>query len=226
MVVFSLVAISASIAMNIIQMTSQVVPGNKFETFRNYFKKEFLLLGIGKVNVFNRPDMEMGNSSVVIAELSEENKILRVVPYMDLNGGRLDYLRNDYVYFNLSLRWQRTTKRSRYLVDKSGHKVVSKKTREVIEKIIDYDLCQKDIRKKSKFLVVFSEREMVPSQVGMSWGEVKYYTHYIKDINKSYIDKIKSKPICRYSYRLNPGHFFTDFREGNTLKYIKELNLI
>lgn len=63
--------------------------------------------GVGRVNVFNEQDIRMGTASLVLAEADDAGRPLRVVPFLDQDGGRLDYLRNDLLYFGRSLPWQR-----------------------------------------------------------------------------------------------------------------------
>lgn len=63
--------------------------------------------GVGRVNVFNQEDIRMGTASLVLAEADDAGRPLRVVPFLDRDGGRLDYLRNDLLYFGRSLPWQR-----------------------------------------------------------------------------------------------------------------------
>jgi hypothetical protein len=67
----------------------------------------FGMFGQKPINVFNKADVSMSDAHLVLHEVDAAGRHLRVVPFMDLEGGRLDYLRNDLLYFNHSLRWQR-----------------------------------------------------------------------------------------------------------------------
>jgi hypothetical protein len=60
------------------------------------------------VNVFNKADLAMGSAWFVLHETDDSGRHLRLVPLYDAEGGRLDYLRNDLLYFGHSLKWQRS----------------------------------------------------------------------------------------------------------------------
>ncbi|MNR99793.1 hypothetical protein D3C72_310340 [compost metagenome] len=79
----------------------------RVELIRQAWLPLFRVFQQRRVNVFNRDDLNMSNSHLVLQEVDAAGRHLRVVPWQDLHGGRLDYLRNDLVYFNHSLRWQR-----------------------------------------------------------------------------------------------------------------------
>ena len=49
----------------------------------------------------------MGNAQLVLCETDVSGVMVRTVPYLDIRGGRLSYLRNDLMYFGHSLPWQR-----------------------------------------------------------------------------------------------------------------------
>jgi hypothetical protein len=68
------------------------------------------VFGQWPVDVFNKADMSMGAQQLVIVETDAEGTLVRVVPFLDYEGGRLSYLRNDFMYFGISLPWQRFTR--------------------------------------------------------------------------------------------------------------------
>lgn len=69
----------------------------------------FTLFGQRPIRVFNREDIGMSTAHLVIQEVDAKGEHLRVVPFQDIEGGRLDYMRNDSLYFTHSLRWQRAS---------------------------------------------------------------------------------------------------------------------
>ena len=73
--------------------------------YRGFFR----LFAQGPVDVMNRLDIErVGQHFFVVCEVDESGVPVRVVPYLDDAGGRLDYLRNDLLYYRYALPWQRT----------------------------------------------------------------------------------------------------------------------
>jgi hypothetical protein len=74
----------------------------------NPWPRLFYLFGQTSVQVFNQEDLGMSDAHVVLCEVDAAGRHQRVVPLYDIEGGRLDYLRNDLVYFRYSLLWQRS----------------------------------------------------------------------------------------------------------------------
>jgi hypothetical protein len=62
------------------------------------------------VDVMNHADvLRVGQLHFVVCEVNEIGVPVRVVPYLDAEGGRLGYLRIDLLYFRFALLWQRTS---------------------------------------------------------------------------------------------------------------------
>lgn len=91
-------------------LAGPLVPQPLFAKVRyvhEHMKPLFSAFGQARVEVFNKQDLEMASAHLVIQEVDAAGRHLRVVPLNDLEGGRLDYLRNNLAYFNHSLHWRR-----------------------------------------------------------------------------------------------------------------------
>ena len=78
------------------KMTSHIIPRSIAD----------LVFGQAPVNVFNQDDLKMNRYSILICR-NYKNGTKELVPFQDLNGGRLSYLANDDFYFMKSLAFQR-----------------------------------------------------------------------------------------------------------------------
>lgn len=65
------------------------------------------LVAQGQVNVYNHLDMKASTCWMVLHETDARGRHLRVLPYMDHEGGRLVYNRNDLMLYRCSLLWHR-----------------------------------------------------------------------------------------------------------------------
>lgn len=67
--------------------------------------------GQGFVNVFNKTDLNMNQYSLIMCRKDDKflNTQTSLVPFQDLNGGRLAYLANDLIYYRRSIIFQRKT---------------------------------------------------------------------------------------------------------------------
>jgi hypothetical protein len=94
-----LVAITAGLAVLVVQLSSNPVALQ--------LQKLAALFGQGPIDVFNGRDLEAGRAVLLVEEVDANGCMLRLVPYMDDQGGRLDYLRNDVLLYKVSIPWQR-----------------------------------------------------------------------------------------------------------------------
>jgi hypothetical protein len=79
--------------------------GNLYHSLNRVCK----FFGQGDVNVFNGRDIaRIGQTVLVLAETDGAGNTLRLVPYMDSQGGRLAYFRNDVVLYRFSVQWHAT----------------------------------------------------------------------------------------------------------------------
>jgi hypothetical protein len=95
--------------------------------------------GLEVVDVFNETDIRMGAAHLVLVETDAEGRPLRVVPFLDREGGRLDYLRNDRLYFQSSLRWQRR-QRGVQFTDRDPARLTLM-TRQLLQEVMALDVC-------------------------------------------------------------------------------------
>ncbi|KGG00276.1 hypothetical protein EU98_1808 [Prochlorococcus marinus str. MIT 9314] len=120
-----------------------------------YYKRWNYLWGQAEVNVFNEYDLHMNRYSTVICRITNSNDI-QLVPFQDLNGGRLEYLANDSFYFNNSLTFQRG---SIYLnwENLRDREQLLKDWRPLVSRVIEFDYAvhkySKNIKKYKVFLL-------------------------------------------------------------------------
>jgi hypothetical protein len=160
--------------------------------------KAFRVLGLHPVKVFNRADMDMGNSSLVVAEVDNTGSPIRVVPFQRPDGGRLDYLRNDHLYFDHSLAWQRNGLDAKTTPDGKPRP----QTVRLAEQVALLDAC---IRQKptAAFKAYMFRRQIEEGERFLEWRQPILVTSF--EIRPLSADLGKS--TCRYAYDLPPGHF-------------------
>lgn len=94
----------------------------------------------------------LGSESLILVELDSGGSAQRVVPYFDGSGGRLEWHRNDLLYFDNSLKWQRATVADRF--DAAGNPTAF--TIKYLERLVRLDAAlrreQSPIRYRAMFL--------------------------------------------------------------------------
>ena len=220
---FSVLCYSVVSVMLLIQTLNFIFPNNSLSKLRQKFRHEFLLFGQHHVNVFNDSDMNMGNSSIVIVEKNPETgNLIRVVPFMDHLGGRLDYLRNDYLYYNQSLIWQRTPINFKYITLENNGRAISPFTNRMIKKVIMFDICQEKKNSETLYEVFFFTRSRYEVSISERWGKPELFATYDQKISNEMIENLRRLPYCESSFRLNFGHVLNNKRSEDTLKFIQK----
>jgi len=176
------------------------------------FSSQVSLLGQRDVVVMNDSDLKLGAPGIVLIETDANGKFERTVPFMDLNGGRLSYLRNDLLYFSYSLHWQR-----KYTLLEDTKKLTEdfmfsfRKLGEVVS-ILDACLRQSSGLRYYKADLYVKKLESNPSF--KYWGEPEKVASYSFSMN---MDQLKaSEPKCQQAYNLPPGHLYSDKRTSLT----------
>jgi hypothetical protein len=113
--VFALTAVAA-VVLHLGMYNYPFKVSNAFHHPRLYLRLQpfFCLLAQRPVCVFNRDDMIINDCWLVVHETDEAGRHLRIAPYLDVQGSRLSYMRNDLLYFVVSLRWHRAALASRF----------------------------------------------------------------------------------------------------------------
>ena len=147
------------------------------------------------VNVFNEKDLNMNQYSLVICRKSKDYLTSQnsLVPFQDLNGGRLPYIANDLIYFTKSLVFQRKTinKDIPYASD-LGHNLslFIAKFDNSITKNKDYEV----------FLLKRESKSLYGSSFANSWGPSR--------IAKKWTIKIDEKSANKkHNFLLGPANY-------------------
>ena len=169
------------------------------------------------VNVFNRGDLKTGAYRMVLYEVDESGTPLRVVPVMDLNGGRLDYVRNDYLYYGRLLRWLRSPEEAKF-VD-GDYQQFGDVSRQLTSCMIELDATLTGPKAGRIYRVEIGKREMVKGPRFLEWGE--WTTLAEKEFRITPILSRKLKKEEPYTFSLGPGHWNSKNRATRTLEILK-----
>jgi hypothetical protein len=123
------------------------------------------------VNVFNKLDLGMGAAFFVLHEVDEEGRHIRTVPIYDDEGGRLDYLRNDLLYFGYSLHWQRRKMEVKF-VDGDPNRPAPA-TLDLVGRVALLDSVLTGGDRERLYEVRFYTREMLDDVVPVRWSEAR-----------------------------------------------------
>jgi hypothetical protein len=175
-----------------------------------YPKTLFRVYGQGPVNVFNKEDMSMGAAELVIVETNNQGKVLRVVPYVDYEGGRLSYLRNDFMYFGIGVRWQRLSRAQQMQTAPAVARRVA---------LVDSAL-QPEARTRYYFALLFTQR-VEPYADYQRWTSSEFKGGFRFEISARELSK--SLPPWIPAYDLPPGHLGEGARQEATLQRVRQL---
>lgn len=177
------------------------------------------LFAQGPVNVFNQPDLGMGAVHFILAETDDTGQLLRVVPFLDINGGRLDYLRNDYLYFNHSLRWQRSLLEEKF--ENADVSKISTRTRDLMQRVIELDICLTGLNAPRFYEADVFVKQMVSQPYFLIWSPVSNTTQEVFSFSPEDIAQLKEK--CFMAFDLPPGHFLSESRLVKTQTYLQSI---
>jgi hypothetical protein len=163
--------------------------------------------------VFNKDDLELGSAHFVLYETNPSDKTpLRIVPFMDIEGGRLDYLRNDYLYFSHSLLWQRSPPNQKF-EDEQATKI-SETTRQLMHRIARLDTCIIGAPPPRFYTAQVFVRQMITQPQFKVWSPAVNTAEVALVVNEQALELYNKS--CRQAFDLPPGHFDTKAREEDT----------
>ncbi len=212
--IFVLVVIVFNI-MNLIENLDGRPPA-PFRT--RYWDHVHRLFGQEKVNVMGERVFLSGNAHAVIAELDAEGHPCRIVPYQDLRGGRLDYLRNDLLYFHYSLPWQKAQPKlikEKHLLDEDS------RTRNLIDRVVRLDTLLVDPDRPRTYRVYSFRQPLIEAMPNWYWGKSELVAMIDIESNLELVDPTRRD--LSYSYNLPPGHWRSGFRQAETLAFVLSL---
>lgn len=179
----------------------------------NAVRFPFRFFGQWAVNVFNKKDLEMGAVYFVLYEVGSDGSPVRVVPYLDHWGGRLDYLRNDYLYFGYSLPWQRSEKYEKF--EDSDFRRPTEDTLRLVQAVADFDACLMEPFGPRRYRAEFFSRTMDHMTDFYVWTEPQ---------SVATIDAISGEGLknrCAFAFDLPPGHYGAARRQARTLELLR-----
>ena len=209
-----------------------VNPGNPFHTLfgswashlqvNTYYRFSTSTFGQNSVDVFNKSDLQLGSTHLVLYETDEFGDIKRVAPFIDINGGRLDYLRNDLLYYTLSLRWQRAPIESKF--NDGNPESPSDSTIALIHKVANLDACITGLKERQFYRARIFQKNMIQQGAFLGWTPAEPVSEVIlPPINKS---DFQDRFYCKYAFNLPPGHFMSDLRKTRTLEKLEEMEAL
>jgi hypothetical protein len=183
-----------------------------------------LPLGLGRVNVFNEEDIRLGTVNLVLVETTAEGYPTRVVPFLDKGGGRLDYLRNDYLYFSWSLSWQRLP-RSRQIARSQPFEPTDE-TRKLLQWVARLDACLTGPSSGPRhYLTVVMAKTIVRDGGAPRWsvqralGDLRLSVDHPSASSRGHdLPGLAGTIGC---YDLPPGHFRSGVRGRETLIWVR-----
>lgn len=196
---------------------------NKFVE-KPWIHKLFVTLAQERIGVFNLADLGMGAVNFVLYEMNQDKEPIRVVPFQDRYGGRLEYLKNDYLYFDFSVGWQRTQNSgeegTNKFVDDKFIKP-TKRTKRLIVKVAILDACINAKSGTKTYGIEVYNKELDDKGLFYAWTEPKVISRSWVAVD---LDLMRQKnPYCELAYELGPGHYRSKERAIETLDHYHEL---
>jgi hypothetical protein len=170
------------------------------------------------VNVFNVHDMQLGSTFFVLYEVDEGGHPLRVVPFLDGEGGRLHYLRNDLLYFNHSLRWQRSALQDNF--ENADWSRPTAKTMDLIKLVAVLDAKLTDSGALRHYRANFYQREMDREKLPNGWRGKAHRSSCQVSVNLA--EDLKSLRWTDWIFDLPPGQLLEQERIAHTWKMLLE----
>lgn len=189
---------------------------HSFFAYTSVYSRTMSVFGQRAVNVFNKTDLELGDRTLVIAQVDDSGRPIRVVPFLDRNGGRLDYLRNDYLYFQMSLKWQRT----KNLGVLEREHAMDERTQQLFEAVVALDSRVTGMRSPGQYEALVLKRELVDGSYFHRWSEFAELAHYRLNVTA---DMLAEWEQSYPAYVLPPGQFASERREAQTLEWLLRL---
>ena len=167
--------------------------------------------GQDRVNVFNRNDMSMGATQLVLFEVDDTGRPVRTVPFMDHRGGRLAYLRNDYLYFDISLKFQRM-----HPQDKTAMAPL------LVRRVGVLDAALQPERRDRSYVALALGQPFVPVHDFEGWGDTEFLGQIPFSIRGATADALEGASLVP-AYALPPGHLGEERRRAASLRYADRL---
>jgi hypothetical protein len=183
--------------------------------------------GLFQVNVFNEADLRMATLHPVLLETDAEGRVTRTVPFLDREGGRLDYLRNDLLYYQWSLRWQRLREKEK-LHSGEGVAAFSPRTVDLLHAVAALDACVTENPGPRRYRGILMRRRLSRNDRIPVWTQARPVLSV--DLNPADLKAPPELPRVGFlglpaCYDLPPGHAGSESRARETLEWARHLPL-
>lgn len=188
-------------------------------SLRTKYGRIFLVFAQESINVFNTLDLKMGLSHIVLYETDKDGNYKRLVPYLDIEGGRLSYMRNDLMFFGYSLQWQRLNFNQKFLSGNPEYPLGVTNQLALVVSSLDALLTDPEVSKTRYYTARVFVRDIYETPV--SWTQIKSASKFRVKLNKENLKKLKERSSVLYD--LPPGHLFSKRREEITKRKLLAL---
>lgn len=170
----------------------------------------FRIFGQWPVDVFNKADMSLGAAHLVLVELDEQGGVLRIVPYLDDDGGRLSYLRNDFMYYGVSLPWQRLPR-----------DLQIRQAPTLARRVALLDASLTSGKPERHYAALLFTRTVEPFATYQKWSDAAFHGGLRFALSED--DVRNQRPPTLAAYDLPPGHVGQQYRASRTLSRVRQL---
>jgi hypothetical protein len=181
-----------------------------------------LPFGLRRVNVFNQADIRMGTAHLVLAEEDAQGGVVRVVPFLDKDGGRLDYLRNDLLYFGWSLRWQRMSRGQQ--VTSTAPPALTAHTRRLLRQVGRLDACLEGAAGPRAYRAFLLTRDIGRRGQLPVWTDTSPIASWGFRVEADPARTLVGAAAVLGCYDLPPGHARSGVRTRETLRWVRAIS--
>lgn len=182
---------------------------------RDAVRPAFRLFGQAAINVFNEKDIAMNDAYFVLQEVDTAGRHQRAVPFQDIEGGRLDYLRNDLLYFNYSLGWQRTPWARKFIGGDPSRPAGP--TRQLAFRVALLDAVLTDASRPRHYRAHLYVRKMRLDTTPPHWSDARLAVSFPIDITTHHMSRFQKARWLTFD--LPPGQAFS----GERLRHTNEV---
>ena len=173
-------------------------------------------IGQRSIDVFNQAEVDSARLNLVMYETDGNGSPLRIVPYLDNNGGRLAYMRNDLLYYGYSIWWQRAPLKE--LFADGDFNRPEKQTLNLTKALAILDSCLRSGPQNRLYEVAVFKRDRADDKF-LQWGPSEKVGRF--KVPFDFKSDLKGREQhCRRAFRISPPHFLETQRTANTLGVI------
>ncbi|MFN3298501.1 hypothetical protein [Caldimonas sp.] len=180
----------------------------------------YRLFGQEVVNVFNQGDIGMNEAYFVVQEVDPAGRHRRIVPFYDHEGGRLDYMRNDLLYFKYSLKWQRAKREHKFIAGDPARPAAP--TRQLAFRVALLDAVMTDVTRPRQYRAHVYVRQMRLDTTPPRWTQPQRAGSFPLTITSAHLSRFRA---MRWpTFDLPPGHAFSRERLQQTEEAFRKVD--